>query len=195
MLAPSKRKIGSFNTEVSINLADDEELMGLMVEAGFTSVFIGIETPDEGSLAECNKKQNENRDLLEDIKHLQHAGLQVQGGFIVGFDSDTPSIFQRQIDFIQQSGIATAMVGLLQALPGTQLYARLKQEGQMLGPLDHLLSRNHHAVAFPEDPLQGVVGDVVIETRQQKINRQPQPQLDIGLDNIGIRCGKHHFRR
>ena len=129
----SRRKIGSFNTEVSINLADDEELMGLMVEAGFTSVFIGIETPDEGSLAECNKKQNENRDLLEDIKHLQRAGLQVQGGFIIGFDSDTPSIFQRQIDFIQQSGITTAMVGLLQALPGTQLYARMKQEGRLDG--------------------------------------------------------------
>ncbi|MBC8447262.1 MAG: B12-binding domain-containing radical SAM protein [Chloroflexi bacterium] len=121
-----------FNTEVSINLADDADLMQMMVEAGFNSVFIGIETPDEDSLAECNKKQNQNRDLIEDVKRLQRAGLQVQGGFIVGFDSDTPSIFQRQIDFIQKSGIVTAMVGLLQAPPGTKLYERLKREGRLL---------------------------------------------------------------
>jgi radical SAM superfamily enzyme YgiQ (UPF0313 family) len=120
-----------FNTEVSINLADDEELMHLMAEAGFDTVFIGIETPDEDSLAECSKKQNKNRDLVEDVKRIQRAGLQVQGGFIVGFDSDTPSIFQRQIDFIQKSGIVTAMVGLLQAIPGTQLYERLRREGRL----------------------------------------------------------------
>jgi radical SAM superfamily enzyme YgiQ (UPF0313 family) len=120
-----------FHTEVSINLADDEELMRLMVEAGFDTVFIGIETPDEVCLAECSKQQNKNRDLVEDVKRIQRAGLEVQGGFIVGFDSDTPSIFQRQIDFIQQSGIVTAMVGLLQAIPGTRLYERLKQEGRL----------------------------------------------------------------
>ncbi|MBN1813690.1 MAG: B12-binding domain-containing radical SAM protein [Anaerolineae bacterium] len=120
-----------FNTEVSINLADDEELMQLMVEAGFDTVFVGIETPDEDSLAECSKKQNKNRDLVEDVKRIQRAGLQVQGGFIVGFDSDTPLIFQRQIDFIQKSGIVTAMVGLLQAIPGTRLYERLKREGRL----------------------------------------------------------------
>ena len=92
----------------------------MMVEAGFDTVFIGIETPDEAGLAECSKKQNRDRDLVEDVKRIQRAGLQVQGGFIVGFDSDTPSIFQRQIDFIQKSGIVTAMVGLLQAPPGTR---------------------------------------------------------------------------
>lgn len=128
-----KDKIGIvFNTEASINLADDEELMQLMIAAGFTAVFIGIETPDESGLAECSKKQNLKRDLVEDVKRMQRAGLQVQAGFIVGFDSDTPSIFQRQIDFIQKSGIVTAMVGLLQAPPGTQLYARLKREGRLL---------------------------------------------------------------
>jgi len=124
-----------FNTEASINLADDQELMGMMVEAGFNTVFIGIETPDEDSLAECNKKQNRNRDLVEDVKRIQGTGLQVQGGFIVGFDSDTPSIFQRQIDFIQRSGIVTAMVGLLQAPPGTRLHERLKREGRLLNQL------------------------------------------------------------
>jgi radical SAM superfamily enzyme YgiQ (UPF0313 family) len=120
-----------FSTEVSINLADDQELMRMMVDAGFDAVFIGIETPNEQSLAECSKQQNVNRDLVEDVKRIQRAGLQVQGGFIVGFDSDPPSIFQRQIDFIQKSGIVTAMVGLLQAPPGTRLYERLKREGRL----------------------------------------------------------------
>jgi len=120
-----------FHTEVSINLAEDEALMALMVEAGFNTIFIGIETPNEASLTECNKRQNQNRDMIEDVKRMQRAGLQVQGGFIVGFDHDTPSIFQRQIDFIQQSGIVTAMVGLLQAPHGTRLYERLKGEGRL----------------------------------------------------------------
>jgi len=124
-----------FNTEASINLADNEDLMHAMVEAGFDTVFIGIETPDEECLAECNKKQNKNRNLIESVKRIQRTGLQVQGGFIVGFDSDGPSIFQRQIDFIQNSGIVTAMVGLLQAPPGTKLYERLKKEGRLSGLL------------------------------------------------------------
>lgn len=122
-----------FNTEVSINLADDEELMQLMVAAGFDAVFVGIETPDEDSLAECNKKQNRGRDLVADVKRLQRAGLEVQGGFIVGFDSDTAAIFARQIEFIQRSGIVTAMVGMLQAMPGTKLYDRMASEGRLVG--------------------------------------------------------------
>ena len=121
----------TFSTEASINLADDDDLLRGMVDAGFNTVFIGIETPDDSSLAECSKKQNLKRDLVEDVRRIQRAGLQVQGGFIVGFDSDTPSIFQRQIDFIQRSGIVTAMVGLLQAPPGTKLYERLKREGRL----------------------------------------------------------------
>jgi len=125
-------KIGmQFSTEVSINLADDPELISLMVQAGFDTVFIGIETPNEASLAECNKNQNKGRDMVESVKQLQRAGLQVQGGFIVGFDSDTPSIFQQQIDFIQKSGIVTAMVGLLQAPFGTRLYVRMQDEGRL----------------------------------------------------------------
>ncbi|MFT3780539.1 MAG: DUF4070 domain-containing protein [Nibricoccus sp.] len=129
-----KRRRGLvFYTEASINLADDEELMQSMVAAGFDQVFIGIETPEEASLAECNKRQNQKRDLISDVKRIQRAGLQVQGGFIIGFDNDPPSIFQRQIDFIQKSGIVTAMVGLLQAVPGTKLHARLLRQGRMLG--------------------------------------------------------------
>ncbi|MFQ6094236.1 MAG: B12-binding domain-containing radical SAM protein, partial [bacterium] len=122
----------SFNTEASVNLADDEELMELMVRAGFNTVFVGIETPDEESLAECGKVQNRRRDLVACVKKIQNHGLQVQGGFIVGFDSDTPSIFDRQIEFIQRSGIVTAMVGLLNAPRGTRLYERLKREGRLL---------------------------------------------------------------
>jgi len=117
-----------FFTEASINLADDPDLMGMMSRAGFDSVFIGIETPDETSLKECMKLQNRNRNLLQDVKKLHRSGLQVMGGFIVGFDSDAPSIFQRQVDFIQNSSIVTAMVGLLQAPPGTRLFERLSRE-------------------------------------------------------------------
>jgi len=109
--------------------------MQMMVEAGFETVFVGIETPDEDGLAECGKKQNKNRDLIEDVRRIQRAGLQVQGGFVVGFDSDTPSIFQRQIEFIQKSGIVTAMIGLLQAPPGTRLYERLRKENRLLGQI------------------------------------------------------------
>lgn len=122
----------SFITEVSINLADDPELMDLMVQAGFDTVFIGIETPEEDSLAECSKKQNLNRDLIADVKRIQHAGMQVQAGFIVGFDNDTPGTFHRLVDFIQKSGIVTAMVGLLQAPPGTKLYEKLKRAGRLV---------------------------------------------------------------
>ncbi len=128
-----KGKLGlPFSTEASINLADDPELVKLMTQAGFDTVFVGIETPNEDSLAECSKNQNKGRDLVESVKRLQRAGLQVQGGFIVGFDNDTPSIFQQQVDFIQKSGIVTAMVGLLQAPLGTRLYERMRQEGRLV---------------------------------------------------------------
>ncbi len=128
-----KGKVGvPFSTEVSINLADDPLLLDLMVRAGFDTVFVGIETPNEDSLTECGKGQNKRRDLLESVRQLQRAGLQVQGGFIVGFDSDPPSIFQQQINFIQNSGIVTAMIGLLQAPLGTHLHARLEKEGRLV---------------------------------------------------------------
>jgi len=121
-----------FFTEASINLADDPELLDMMVKAGFDSVFIGIESPDEVSLTECHKTQNKNRDLLESVAIIHRSGLQVMGGFIVGFDSDTPSIFQRQVEFIQKSGIVTAMVGMLQAPPGTRLFDRLQRENRVV---------------------------------------------------------------
>jgi len=124
-----------FNTEVSINLADEPDLMGQMVAAGFDAVFVGIETPEEDSLKECRKDQNRRRDLMASVGRIHRAGLQVQGGFIVGFDSDPVSIFQRQIDFIQNSGIVTAMVGLLQAPAGTRLFERLRRENRLTGSI------------------------------------------------------------
>jgi radical SAM superfamily enzyme YgiQ (UPF0313 family) len=122
----------SLYTEVSINLADDDELMRLMARAGFDQVFVGIESPNEESLAECSKLQNRNRDLIASVKKMQKAGLEVQAGFIVGFDKDPAAIFDRLIGFIQESGIVTAMVGLLNAPQGTKLYHRMKQEGRLL---------------------------------------------------------------
>jgi radical SAM superfamily enzyme YgiQ (UPF0313 family) len=122
-----------FNTQVSINLADDTALMEQIVAAGFDTVFIGLETPEDSSLAECGKRQNTGRDMVADTQRIQRAGLQVQGGFIVGFDHDTPGVFQRQHDLIQRSGIVTAMVGLLQAPPGTRLHRRLLEAGRLTG--------------------------------------------------------------
>ncbi len=120
-----------FNAQTSINLADDEQLLNMMCKAGFNSTFIGIETPVEESLQSCHKIQNENRDLLENVKQIQKAGLLVSGGFIVGFDSDTSSVFQRQVDFIQKSGIVSAMVGLLNAPKNTRLYQQMKKEDRL----------------------------------------------------------------
>ncbi|MDF1566529.1 MAG: B12-binding domain-containing radical SAM protein [Spirochaetaceae bacterium] len=121
----------SFTTEVSINLVDDEVLVDAIVQAGFHTVFVGIETPEESNLQECGKKQNLDRDLISAVKSLQRKGLEVSAGFIVGFDNDTPQMFKRQIDFIQESGIVVAMVGLLTAETGTKLYDRLEREGRI----------------------------------------------------------------
>jgi radical SAM superfamily enzyme YgiQ (UPF0313 family) len=122
-----------FLTQASINLADDPELMQMMTQAGFDTVFIGIETSDPDALTECRKSQNRNRNLVADVRKLQAAGLEVQAGFIVGFDHDTPECFRQQVDFIQASGIVTAMVGQLQAPPGTRLIARMSAEGRLRG--------------------------------------------------------------
>ena len=126
----TKPRVG-FLTEASLNLADDPELCELMVRAGFRKVFVGIETPSPEGLSECHKTQNQRRDLVEAVRTLQRAGMQVMGGFIVGFDSDRRDVFERQFEFIQRSGVVTAMVGLLTALPRTRLYRRLKKEGRI----------------------------------------------------------------
>jgi len=121
-----------FITEASLNLADDEELMDLMAEANFYKVFLGLETPNQESLAECGKKNNTNKDMAAAVRRIHQHGLQVMGGFIVGFDSDQPDIFRRQFQFIQNAGVVIAMAGLLTAMKGTPLYDRLLKEGRLL---------------------------------------------------------------
>lgn len=129
----SRHARNTFITEASINLVDDEELLSLMVAAGFKQVFIGIETPAEDSLKECRKVQNTDRDLVEAVRTIHRAGIEVMAGFIVGFDADRPGIFDAQKRFIQEAGVVTAMVGLLTALPGTRLFSRLSVEGRLIG--------------------------------------------------------------
>ncbi len=122
----------TFSTEASLNMSDDEELMHLMARAGFESVFVGIESPNESSLLECRKIPNKNRDLLGSVHAIQRSGIQVFGGFILGFDNDPPTIFNTLIAFIRDSGIITAMVGILNAPRGTRLHQRLVNEGRLL---------------------------------------------------------------
>src|SRR5215471_7440887 len=119
-------------TESSVNLADDEPLLASMRDAGFHRVFLGIETPVEESLHEAQKSQNRGN-LLQSVSTIQRYGIEVMAGFIVGFDNDPEDIFERQIDFIRRSAIPLAMVGLLNALPDTQLWKRLDREGRLLG--------------------------------------------------------------
>lgn len=128
----ARRSRLTFYTEASVNLAEDEELMNLMVTAGFNKVFLGLETPSEESLRECGKAQNLKRSLADSVSTIQNHGMAVMGGFIIGFDSDPPDIFQKQVNFIQRCGIVPAMIGLLTAIPGTRLYKRLEEEGRIL---------------------------------------------------------------
>ncbi|MBU1083442.1 B12-binding domain-containing radical SAM protein [Patescibacteria group bacterium] len=127
-----KGKNIAFTTQTTVDLADNDELMKLMVDGGVRTVFIGIETPIEASLVSCKKRSNINRDMVLDIKKMQRAGLQVYGGFIVGFDDEPTDVFQKVTNFIQQSGVVVAMIGILQAPPGTALYKERKQQGRIL---------------------------------------------------------------
>ena len=124
----------SLGTEASLNLSDDPVLVDLMARAGFEEVFVGIESPNVESLEECKKTPNRNRDLLASVRTLQRAGLQVQAGFIVGFDSDPPAIFDNLIRFVEESGIVIAMVGLLSAPKNSRLHDRLGKENRLLAP-------------------------------------------------------------
>lgn len=125
-----------FGTEASLNLAEDQELLRLFREAGFAWVFIGIESPDEASLVEARKTQNTRLDMLTAVRRIYRYGIDVLAGFIVGFDSDGPEIFERQYRFIQEAGIQVAMVGLLNALPKTPLYERLARAGRLIEGVD-----------------------------------------------------------
>jgi radical SAM superfamily enzyme YgiQ (UPF0313 family) len=122
----------SFNTEVSLNVAHDDELLQLMRDANVTSIFIGIESPRKESLEETRKTQNTRGDLVEDVRKIQSYGLQVQAGMIVGFDNDDPAIFEEQLRFIQEARIPISMTGMLQAMPKTPLYERVQKEGRLV---------------------------------------------------------------
>ena len=143
-----------FFTEASINLADDEDLLSGMREAGFNEVFIGIETPSKEGLAETGKTQNLKTDMAVSVRTIQRHGIEVLAGFIIGFDNDPPDIFDRQIEFIQKNGIPKAMIGLLAALPGTRLFERLKSENRLLaatgGNNTHSMTTNFVTRMDPE---------------------------------------------
>jgi len=130
--AEKRRYPFSFTTETTLDICDDDALVDLMVDIGFSHIFIGIETPNKESLAECGKYQNIDRDIVNSVKRLHQKGLRVSGGFIIGFDNDSKDIFEAQINLIQKSGVVTAMVGLLNAPTGTRLYERLKKENRLV---------------------------------------------------------------
>ncbi len=121
-----------FMTEVSLNVAQDDELLALMKRAHFTTIFVGIESPRKASLAESNKSQNMREDIVAAVHRIQAAGIEVMAGMIVGFDSDDPSIFEEQFRFIQQARIPISMTGMLNAMPRTPLHARLKTAGRLI---------------------------------------------------------------
>ncbi len=143
-----------FFTEASVNLADEADLMDEMVKAGFDMVFLGIETPVESTLLHAQKSQNTRKKLIESVRAIQNKGIEVSAGFIIGFDTDPADIFDLQIRFIRESGILMSMVGLMMALPGTQLYRRLEREGRLLsessGNNTHDLDMNFVPVMDPE---------------------------------------------
>ena len=121
----------AFFTEASLDLAEDDELMRLMAEAGMVAVFIGIESPDEEALRETKKFQNVRGGIVERVRRVQDAGMEVYAGMIVGFDSDDETVFERQYAFLQQARIVGAMAGMLSAIPKTPLYERLEAEGRL----------------------------------------------------------------
>ncbi|MFZ5565129.1 MAG: B12-binding domain-containing radical SAM protein [Thermodesulfobacteriota bacterium] len=172
-------RVFEFYTEASINMADDPELMELMVKAGFNQVFVGIETPSKEALAETGKNQNLKYDLKDAVKAIQRHGMEVMAGFIIGFDSDTEDIFERQIAFIQETGIPKAMVGLLHALPGTVLYNRLEKEGRLSG---HVLGSNTHTMGT------NVVTKMDPETLKQGYKRVLATIYDANMKNYFARC-------
>jgi radical SAM superfamily enzyme YgiQ (UPF0313 family) len=148
-----------FFTEASINMGEDEKLLTAMREAGFNQVFIGVETPDPKGLEETGKKQNLKTNMENSIRTIQRHGMEVMAGFIIGFDSDKEDIFDRQISFIQQNAIPKAMIGFLNALPGTRLYHRLKMEGRILkaslGNNTHCMTTNFKTIMDPNRLKEG----------------------------------------
>jgi hypothetical protein len=174
------RFVFNFYTEASINIADDPELMDGMNAVGFDQVFVGIETPSKKSLSETGKRQNLKCDLLEAVHTIQRHGMEVTAGFILGFDSDTEDIFDRQIDFIQAAGIPKAMVGVLTALPGTKLYRRLEKNGRIVE--GNLTGSNTHTMCT------NVVTTMPPDTLKRGYKKVLGTLYDASLKNYFSRC-------
>ncbi len=169
-----------FYTEASINMASDSELMDAMSAAGFDQVFVGIETPSKESLTETGKSQNLKCDLKEAVRTIQQHGMEVTAGFILGFDSDKEDIFERQISFIQETGIPKAMVGILTALPGTKLYQRLEKEGRISAL--HLTGSNTHSMST------NIVTIMSPDVLREGYKRVLGTLYDANLKNYFTRC-------
>lgn len=142
-----------FATQLTINVCNDDDLMDLLIDAGFRHVFIGIETPDEESLSASLKNQNLRRNLIDNIQMIHQKGFIISGGFIVGFDSDKPDIFIRQQKFIQESGIPLPIVNILKAPPGTALYERIVKEGRLSKPFAFLEGETNITPVMPLETL------------------------------------------
>jgi len=176
-------------SEASLDLADDPELMRLMTEANFTSVFVGIETPNEASLRETKKTQNlrGDRSLVEKVHAIQAAGLDVWCGLIVGFDSDDATIFERQFEFVERARISHAMLGMLAAIPKTPLHDRLAREGRLDGDDDTAFGTNVIPLGMSREALRA--GYVALQRRLH----EPETYFD-RLDRLfldgGFRFGQ-----
>ncbi|TVQ53638.1 MAG: DUF4070 domain-containing protein [Spirulina sp. DLM2.Bin59] len=152
----------SINTEASVDLAQDVELMESMVEAGFSSVFLGIETPDEGSLEVTRKFQNTRDPLSESVQAIIHSGLRVMAGFIVGFDGEKTGAGQRIVEFVEKTTIPTAFFSMLQALPNTALWHRLDREGRLLeGDVDKMGNQTNLINFIPTRPIEEIAQEYV----------------------------------
>jgi radical SAM superfamily enzyme YgiQ (UPF0313 family) len=148
-------------TEASLNLAEDDELVELMVQAGFRIVFMGIETPDVDSLAVAHKEQNTRQSLIESCHKLTEAGIQIMSGFILGFDGEKPGAGYRIQQFVEETGIPQAHLNLLQALPNTAMWQRLKQEGRLYEQMDGTASQTSLMNFVPTRPIEEILTEFI----------------------------------
>ncbi|MBD3883082.1 B12-binding domain-containing radical SAM protein [Phormidium tenue FACHB-886] len=148
-----------FNTEASVDLANDPELMELMVDCNFNAVFLGIETPDEASLTLTQKFQNTRDSLSDSVDAITRAGLRVMAGFIIGFDGEKPGAGDRIVQFVEKTAIPTALFSMLQALPDTALWHRLEREGRMRG--DGNINQTTLMNFLPTRPIEDITREYI----------------------------------
>jgi radical SAM superfamily enzyme YgiQ (UPF0313 family) len=152
----------TINTEASVDLAQDQDLMDSMVQAGFSAVFLGIETPDEGSLEVTRKFQNTRDPLSESVQNIVRSGLRVMAGFIVGFDGEKSGAGQRIVEFVEKTTIPTAFFSMLQALPNTALWHRLEREERLLvGDTDKMGNQTQLMNFIPTRPIEEIAQEYI----------------------------------